>query len=169
MGSFLQLVAVYSDMPREEDRWQEAAMLEKVEDCDLCRRACPTGAISVDRFLLRAERCISYQNEKRGDVPFPSWMDVSWHNCLEGCMRCQRACPLNKQFLGWVGEEEEFSEEETRLLLNGASRDNLQKVRVCIEFLFPSFQRKNDERDDETTRRCALEERNPHVAKAGVC
>jgi epoxyqueuosine reductase len=130
MGSFLQLVAVYSDMPCEEDSWQEATMLQACEECELCRRACPTGAIPSDRFLLRAERCISYHNEKKGDVPFPSWMDASWHNCLEGCMRCQRACPLNKQFLDWVGEEEEFSEEETALLLDGASRDKLSEETV---------------------------------------
>jgi epoxyqueuosine reductase len=125
MGSFLQLVAVYSDMPCEEDNWQEATMLQRCEECELCRRACPTKAIPSDRFLLRAERCITYHNEKKGDIPFQSWIDDSWHNCLEGCMLCQRACPLNKQFLGWFGEEEEFSEEETTLLLNGTSRDKL--------------------------------------------
>jgi len=130
MGSFLQLVAVYSDMPCEGDSWQEATMLTACKECELCRRACPTGAIPSDRFLLRAERCISYHNEKKGDVPFPSWIDASWHNCLEGCMRCQRACPLNKQLLGWVGEEEEFSEEETALLLDGASRDSLSEETV---------------------------------------
>jgi len=127
MGSFLQLVAVYSDMPCKEDSWQEATMLQRCEECELCRRACPTGAIPSDRFLLRADRCIVYHNEKKGDVPFPRWMDESWHNCLQGCMHCQRACPLNKQFLGWVGEEEEFSEEETALLLDGASHDKLPK------------------------------------------
>jgi epoxyqueuosine reductase len=60
MGSFLQLVAIYSDMPCEEDSWQETTMMETCEECELCRRACPTGAISSDRFLLRAERCIVY-------------------------------------------------------------------------------------------------------------
>jgi len=125
MGSFLQLVAVYSDMPCQEDDWQEATMLHNCEKCELCRRACPTGAIPSDRFLLRAERCITYHNEKKGDVPFPSWIDASWHNCLEGCMRCQRACPVDKKFIGWIGEEEEFSEEETHLLLDGTSRDKL--------------------------------------------
>jgi len=130
MGSFLQLVAAYSDMPCEEDGWQEPSMLQACEKCDLCRRACPTGAIPSDRFLLRAERCITYHNEKKGDIPFPSWMDPSWHNCIEGCMRCQRACPLDKQFLDWVEDEEEFSEEETALLLGGASRERLPKETV---------------------------------------
>jgi len=130
MGSFLQLVAVYSDMLCEEDSWREPSMLQACEKCDLCRRACPTGAIPSDRFLLRAERCITYHNEKKGDIPFPSWMDPTWHNCIEGCMRCQRACPLDKQFLDWVGDEEEFSEEETALLLEGASRESLPEETV---------------------------------------
>jgi len=130
MGSFLQLVAVYSDMPCEEDGWQEPVMLQACEKCDLCRRACPTGAIPSDRFLLRAELCISYHNEKKGDISFPSWMDASWHNCIEGCMRCQRACPVDKQFLDWVGDEEEFSEEETALLLEGAARERLPEETV---------------------------------------
>jgi epoxyqueuosine reductase len=125
MGSFLQLVAIYSDMPCEEDSWQEATMMKSCEECELCRRACPTGAISSDRFLLRAERCISYHNEKKGDVSFPKWMDASWHNCIVGCMRCQRVCPQNKEFIQWIGEEEEFSEEETALLLQGVPQDKL--------------------------------------------
>ncbi len=125
LGSFLQLVAVYSDMPCEEDSWQEATMMKSCEECELCRRACPTEAIPSDRFLLRAERCISYHNEKKGDVPFPKWMDASWHNCVVGCMRCQRVCPQNKEVIQWTGEEEEFSEEETALLLEGVPYDKL--------------------------------------------
>ena len=130
MGSFLQLVAYYSDMPCEKDSWQEPAMLQECENCDLCRRACPTGAIPSDRLLLRAELCITYHNEKKGDIPFPSWMDASWHNCIEGCMRCQRACPVDRQFLDWAEDEEEFSEEETAMLLEGTSREKLPEEAV---------------------------------------
>jgi len=125
LGSFLQLAAYYTDMPCEEDSWQEPTMMQACEKCDLCRRACPTGAIPSDRFLLRAELCISYHNEKKGDIQFPSWMDPSWHNCIEGCMRCQRACPVDKQFLNWVEDEVEFSEEETAMLLEGTPREKL--------------------------------------------
>jgi epoxyqueuosine reductase len=125
LGSFLQLVAVYSDMPCEEDSWQEATMMKSCEECELCRRACPTGAIPSDRFLLRAERCIPYHNEKKGDIQFPKWMDPSWHNCIVGCMRCQRVCPENKEFVQWTGEEEEFSEKETALLVEGVPQDKL--------------------------------------------
>ena len=41
-------------------------------------------------------------------------------------MRCQRVCPQNKEVRQWIEEEEEeFSEEETNLLLEDVSRDKL--------------------------------------------
>lgn len=40
-------------------------------------------------------------------------------------MRCQKACPQNKKFIQWIGEEEEFSEQETALLLQGIPQDKL--------------------------------------------
>jgi len=125
MGSFFQLAAVYSDMPCREDTWREARMMKRCESCQACQRSCPTGAISSDRFLLHAERCISYLNERKGDVPFPSWMDPSWHNCLYGCLHCQRACPEDGRFMDWIVEKEEFSSEETELILEGQSLDHL--------------------------------------------
>jgi epoxyqueuosine reductase len=130
MGSFLQLVAVYSDLPCRNDTWQELAMMKACEKCHLCREACPSGAISSDRFLLRAERCIVYRNEKPGNVPFPDWMKSSWHNCLIGCMLCQRACPMDRKFLNWVEDKQEFSEEETTLILEGAKLHELPNVIV---------------------------------------
>jgi epoxyqueuosine reductase len=128
MGSFLQLVAVYSDMPCEKDQWQEPKMMKTCWDCQLCRQACPTGAIPSDRFLLRAERCISYHNEKKGDIAFPDWMKPSWHNCVVGCLHCQRACPETREFLKWIGQKEKFTEEETALLLKGVTHDQLPKA-----------------------------------------
>lgn len=120
-GSFFQLVAVYSDLPCREDSWREARMMKQCENCQACRRSCPTGAISSDRFLLHADRCIVFHNEKKGDVPFPGWIDPSWHNCLYGCLHCQRVCPEDGHFMNWIVEREEFSQEETELLLKGGS------------------------------------------------
>jgi epoxyqueuosine reductase len=120
-GSFFQLVAVYSDLPCREDGWREARMMKQCENCQACRRSCPTGAISTDRFLLHADRCIVFHNEKKGDVPFPSWIDPSWHNCLYGCLHCQRVCPEDRHFMNWIVEREEFSQEETETLLKGGS------------------------------------------------
>lgn len=130
MGSFLELVGLYSDLPCSADSWQEARMMESCRNCRACLHHCPTGAITEQRFLLHAERCLSFHNEQPGDVPFPSWIAPSWHNCLEGCMLCQRACPEDKDFWGWVEGKEEFSEEETALLLQGGPPDCLAKETI---------------------------------------
>lgn len=118
MGSFYRLAAFYSDLPCHEDEWRRPEMMERCESCSACAHQCPTGAIDTDRFLLHAEKCIVYLNEKPYGVPFPDWVDPAWHNCLVGCMLCQRACPENRHLVDWVENGAEFSEEETRLLLD---------------------------------------------------
>jgi len=125
MGSSHRLVVLWSDLPCEEGTWQELRMMDACEYCQACQRACPTGAISSDRFLLRAERCLTFLNEKPPEVPFPPWVDPSWHNCLVGCMRCQKVCPENKEVRDWVEGGEVLSEEETGLLLDGGAQDHL--------------------------------------------
>lgn len=118
MGSFHRLVAFYSDLPWDGN-WQELRMMERCQNCQVCVLYCPSSAISTERFLLRAERCIVFQNEKPGNIPFPRWLESSWHNCLVGCMHCQRVCPENRDFLEWIEDGMEFSSEETMFLLSG--------------------------------------------------
>jgi epoxyqueuosine reductase len=125
MGSFVRLAAFYSDFPCVEDNWREPLMMEACQRCSACGNKCPTGAIPENRFLLRAERCITYHNEKPGHVPFPTWLDPSWHNCLVGCMTCQWICPKNKDFLHNVEDGAAFSQEEAELILEGSSLDQL--------------------------------------------
>jgi epoxyqueuosine reductase len=123
MGSFLQLVGAFSDIPCDGDPWREPKALDRCESCVACLRLCPTGAITNDRFLLRAERCLTYHNEAAGD--FPSWIDPSWHHCLIGCMRCQTACPENRAVLDWFEDRAEFSEQETDLFIQRVPVDRL--------------------------------------------
>jgi epoxyqueuosine reductase len=127
MGSFMRLTAVYSDMPCEKDNWRMIRVMKSCENCRLCQKACPTGAIAPNRFLLRAEKCITYHNEKKGNIPFPAWIDPKWHNCIVGCLTCQKTCPKNRPFLQMVGETADFSEEETKLLLKGVPREELSE------------------------------------------
>jgi epoxyqueuosine reductase len=121
MGSFLQLVGCYSTIFPPSDEWPGPRLLSRCKRCEACRRACPTGAIREDRFLLSAERCLTFHNE-RHRKGFPAWIDPAWHNTLVGCLRCQAICPENKPFLSWIEPGERFDEEETRLLLSGPSR-----------------------------------------------
>ena len=121
LGSFYRLVAFISDLPCAEDNWGELKSLDDCRNCDACTKACPSGAIGPDRFLLHAERCITFHNERQG--VFPAWLNPSWHHCLVGCMVCQKVCPVNKNFRKGVAEGPVFSETETTAILQGNSRD----------------------------------------------
>jgi epoxyqueuosine reductase len=125
MGSFIQLVAFFSDLPCPEDDWHEPVMLERCQKCKACVNNCPTAAIPTDRFLLHAERCLVYFNERPPELPFPEWVPGNAHNSLIGCMTCQKVCPENKAFLDCFADEVAFSHEETTSLLNGFGIDQL--------------------------------------------
>jgi epoxyqueuosine reductase len=123
MGSFFQFAGAFTDLPFEHDPWREPKALDRCDSCVACLRQCPTGAIAKDRFLLRAERCLTYHNEAA--VDFPGWIDPSWHHCLIGCLRCQTACPENKPVLDWFEDLAEFSERETGLFIRRTPFDRL--------------------------------------------
>jgi epoxyqueuosine reductase len=123
MGSYHRLAAFFTDAPIPEDHWQKPRMIDRCETCSACVKKCPTGAISSDRFLLHAEKCLSYHNES--DKPFPDWIDPSWHNCLIGCMICQDVCPENPPSVRRTVDAATFSQEETSQIFDGVSRENL--------------------------------------------
>ena len=118
-GSFHRLTAFYSDYDSPVDNWHEKKALPLCDKCKACLKACPTNAIGKDRFLLRAEKCLTYLNEKSSKHRFPKWVDASSHNSIVGCMRCQKACPYDKDVADWYEDRGEFSEEETAYLLRG--------------------------------------------------
>jgi epoxyqueuosine reductase len=125
MGSFHRLKAFLSELTPVEDKWGEPQSLELCNKCSACIKICPTAAIVSDRFLIRAERCLTFHNERKD--AFPGWIDSSWHNCLIGCMVCQSACPANEKFYNWFEETERFTEKETDLILRGTRRPQLPK------------------------------------------
>ncbi|MDH4268855.1 MAG: FeS-binding protein [Dehalococcoidia bacterium] len=123
LGSFVRLRAFLSDMPAASSEWSEPRAMKECDKCKACLNECPTGAIVGDRFLVHAERCITFLNEESEE--FPEWIEPAWHNSLVGCMRCQLVCPVNKPFVKWVEEGENFTEAETELILNGVPLDRL--------------------------------------------
>lgn len=122
-GSFHRLVSYCSDLPGDEDGWRGPAMMELCVKCRACLRNCPTGAITEDRFLIKAHKCLTFHNERQG--PFPDWIDPGIHHCIVGCMRCQDVCPANKDVCDWVEPGETFDEDETRMILRARSETDL--------------------------------------------
>jgi epoxyqueuosine reductase len=122
-GSHFTVRTFFTDIPCPSDNWQELKMMDRCQRCSACIKKCPTQAIHEDPFLISGERCITFFNEKPGD--FPEWIDPKWHNCLIGCMIYQDICPENKEQKNRTARGEEFSVEETHLILDGVSQDKL--------------------------------------------
>lgn len=89
--------------------------LERCARCKACVKACPTGAIREDRFLISAERCFTLHSESRR--PMPAWARLPRSMCLIGCMDCQLVCPENKGRLKTVPSGIEFSAAETEAVI----------------------------------------------------
>jgi len=58
MGSFHRLVAFYSDLSCQEDNWQELRMMESCQDCSVCLRHCPTGAITSELRMAHSRHSL---------------------------------------------------------------------------------------------------------------
>lgn len=122
-GSFFHINSFFSNISCDYENWYEKKELEDCLDCKACLKNCPTGAITAKRFLLNAERCLTFFNEEPGD--FPAWVKPESHNCLVGCMKCQIICPYNEPFINWIEDAGEFTAEETEILLQNLPAEKL--------------------------------------------
>lgn len=117
LGSYFQLFGYLTDVALPLPAgWRpcEPELLPECEGCLVCAAACPTGAIGEDRVLLHGERCLTFINESPG--AWPDWISPSAHNCLLGCLLCQRPCPANRD-LPLESSGVVFTAEETNALL----------------------------------------------------
>jgi epoxyqueuosine reductase len=125
LGNFVRLAAYYSDCTCDSDSWHELQMMSTCADCNICYKACPTGSMHQDRFLISAEKCLTWSSQD--DAVVLEWVGSHWHNMLLGCMLCQLTCPVNKVQAANIVDGPEFTEEETGLILQRTPRDQMQE------------------------------------------
>ena len=146
MGSFLRLTALYSDIKCDEANWYELRQMDSCKKCTICLNMCPTKAITKESHLIKRDRCLTLYNENEGD--FPDWIDYRAHNSIVGCIRCQENCPHNKEFKNDIIESVDFSEEESKLLIDGEPLEKypeplLEKMRALGMMVYASVISRN--------------------------
>ncbi len=89
--------------------------------CRACLKACPTGAIRKDRFLISAEKCYTLYSERGGTLP--DGLPTAASACFVGCLACQEACPENRGKLKHERMDVAFTKAETDVLLELGRRE----------------------------------------------
>jgi epoxyqueuosine reductase QueG len=91
-GSYNSLFGYVID--KECERIQDCDMKPCAEKCDLCRRACKTGALEAP-YTMNPFRCVSFLTTF-GNSEVPEGLtDEMYEEWVCGCDDCQDACPHN--------------------------------------------------------------------------
>ncbi|MGQ9811536.1 MAG: tRNA epoxyqueuosine(34) reductase QueG [bacterium] len=88
-GSYVVLGEILTDIEIEP---HDSPVDKDCGECDLCIKACPTGAI-VAPYIVERQRCLQYLSERLCIIPHK--IRRIWGNRLYGCTTCQDVCPKN--------------------------------------------------------------------------
>ena len=136
MGSAARLSAFYCSLPlgTETDSWGEPRVMDRCSTCGACVRSCPAGCFREGRFIVGADRCLTFANESAEDDM--KGIPRSWNNALVGCLRCQTVCPENAGRMRPVDSGASFSRDETAAIRDARNLESLDpEIRRKLERL----------------------------------
>lgn len=92
-GSFIFIGYILTDL----DIYKYSSPKEsECGDCNLCIKACPTGALEGP-FRVNPKKCISYLTQTKDNIPYDLREKMGYK--IYGCDTCQTVCPKNKGVL----------------------------------------------------------------------
>ena len=136
MGSAARLAAFYCSLPlgTGRDSWGEPRVMDRCSTCGACVRSCPAGCFREGRFIVGADRCLTFANESAEDDM--KGIPRSWNNALVGCLRCQTVCPENAGRMRPVDSGASFSRDETAAIRDARNLESLDpEIRRKLERL----------------------------------
>jgi epoxyqueuosine reductase len=92
-GSYVALRDVITDAPLEPDEFKRPLFCE---DCDLCIKACPTGALYAP-YKVNPCLCINPINRRENYIA--PQIRPKMQNWISGCDICQEVCPANRHLV----------------------------------------------------------------------
>lgn len=126
IGSFMWLGIYLTDIPCDDNTWLDYNNMELCNDCNLCINNCPTNALDEDRFVVKANKCITYHNES--EKTFPQWIEKN--NSIIGCLRCQIVCPMNNGSIKNIKDIASFDEKESKQILDRIPIKDLNETMI---------------------------------------
>jgi len=92
-GSYVALRDVVTDAQLEADEFKRISFCQ---DCDLCLKACPTGALYAP-YKVNPRLCINPITRRENHIP--PGIRSKMQNWICGCDICQEVCPLNQKLI----------------------------------------------------------------------
>ena len=132
-GSFLTVDTLLTDLETDEHLSGKFVLLDECSNCRKCLYACPTKALNENRFIIDAEKCITFMNENTDPIPYD--LRKSVHNCWVGCMNCQIVCPKNEKVKDQKINPVKFTLDETEFILNRKKEKFPENILKKLEVL----------------------------------
>ncbi|QVK17331.1 tRNA epoxyqueuosine(34) reductase QueG [Mycoplasmatota bacterium] len=91
-GSYFFISLILTDLELNDYEYNKPVYEDICKNCNRCLKACPTQAISEDRFI-NAKRCMSYLTQSKTEIPIKFLKKFTKFSF--GCDFCQISCVYN--------------------------------------------------------------------------